>query len=571
MKITVIKELRAQPQVIIVEEGIRLKEVADSFQSQVPYRILAARINNKLEDLNIEIKEDCQVEFLDVRSQSANLIYQHSLIMIYLKAISDVLGKTDVEIANSLNKGLYTEVRFFREEIDENGKNIRKESRISDDEILLVEKRMRELVAADLPFTRQRYSREKAAELLVEDGDVEKMRILNSSNVDTMVFYCLDGYWNFFYGKMVPSTGYVEYFELRPYNDGKAVLLRFPHHSKPDQVPFYEDDFLLSEAFGEAKKWGRLMKCAFVSDLNDKIHDGSYKELILISEALHAKKLGEVVERIKEEGKRIILIAGPSSSGKTTFAKRLGIQLRVEGLEPLYLGTDDYFVERKDTPLDENGEPDYESLRAIDVELFNQNLNDLLLGKEVDIPTFDFIKGEKHFGHNLTSIKPNQLVIIEGIHALNDAMTPEIDHDDKFKIYISPLTNLNIDAHNRISTTDSRMLRRLVRDNLYRGHNAQRTIQDWPKVRAGEDVNIFPYNSKADVFFNSVHIFELAVLKTHAVPLLKAIKREEPEYAEAHRFLAFLRFFQCIEDEHIIPNNSVLREFIGGSIFMDEV
>ena len=569
MKITIIKELRAQPEVHEVREGTSAKALADSFQGQVPYRILAVKINNKLEDLNIELFEECFIEFLDIRSQSANLMYQHSLIMIYLKAISDVIGKANVEIENSLNKGLYTEVRFFREEKDEAGNRIRVETPISDEEIILVEERMRELIAADLPFTRKKYSREEAAELLVEDGDIEKMRILNSSNVDTMVFYSLDGYWNFFYGKMVPSTGYIEYFELRPYNDGKAVLLRFPHHAKPNEVPLYEDDFLLSEAFGEAKKWGRLMKCAFVSDLNDKIKDGSYKELILISEALHAKKIVEVAESIKREGKRIILIAGPSSSGKTTFAKKLGIQLRVEGVEPLYLGTDDYFVERKDTRLDENGEPDYESLRAINVELFNQNLNDLLLGKEVDIPTFDFIKGEKKFGHNLTSIKPSQPIIIEGIHALNDAMTPEIDQNDKFKIYISPLTNLNIDAHNRISTTDSRMLRRLVRDNLYRGHNAQQTIQDWPKVRQGEDVNIFPYNSKADVFFNSVHIFELAILKTHAVPLLKAVKREEPEYGEAHRLLAFLRFFQGIEDEHIIPNNSILREFIGGSIFME--
>lgn len=569
MKITIIKELRAQPEVLEVAEGTCLKTLADRVQKEVPYRILFAKINNKLEDLNTELSGDCLVEFLDIRSQSANLIYQHSLIMIYLKAISDVIGKADVEIENSLNKGLYTEVRFFRDQIDEAGNRKKIDVSISDEEIALVEKRMRELVAADIPFIKKRYSKDEAAELLVEDGDIEKMRILNSSNVDSMVFYSLDGYWNFFYGKMVPSTGYIEYFELRPYNDGKAVLLRFPHHRKPNEVPLYEDDFLLSEAFAEAKKWGRLMKCAFVSDLNDKIKDGSYKELMLISEALHAKKIGEIVERIKKEEKRIILIAGPSSSGKTTFAKMLGIQLRVEGLEPLYLGTDDYFVERKETPLDENGEPDYESLTAIDVELFNRNINDLLLGKEVDIPTFDFIKGEKSFGHNFTSIKHNQLVIIEGIHALNDEMTPGIHKNDKFKIYISPLTNLNIDAHNRISTTDSRMLRRLVRDNLYRGHNAQQTIQDWPKVRRGEDVNIFPYNSKADVFFNSVHIFELSVLKAHAVPLLKSIKREEPEYGEAHRLLAFLRFFQEIEDEHIIPNNSILREFIGGSIFME--
>ena len=499
-----------------------------------------------------------------MRTQSANLIYQKSLSMMFIKAVYDVIGKAEVEIENSVNKGLYTDVRTFMPRPD--GSVM--ERPINHEQIKAVEKRMREMVKMDIPFIRQKRSREETAAILMEKGDIEKMRILNASTVQEFAYYSLEDYTNFFYGKMVPSTGYLDLFELMPYNEDKAVLLRHPHPSNPNIVPAFKDDVKLSFAFGETKSWGRLMHCPFVTDLNEMIMDGSYKDLILISEALHAKKITETAVRIKEEGKRIILIAGPSSSGKTTFAKRLCIQLRVEGLEPLYLGTDDYFVERKDTPLDANGEPDYESLNAIDVDLFNQHMNDLLDGKEVDIPEFDFIHGRKIFGQRVLSIKQNQPIVIEGIHALNDAMTPAIDPDEKFKIYISPLTNLNIDAHNRIPTTDTRMLRRMVRDFQYRGRTAQHTISSWPKVRAGEDVNIFPYNSAADIFFNSVHIYELAVLKKYAAPLLETITREEPEYSEARRMLDFLRFFGTIEDEGVIPNNSILREFIGGNIFV---
>ena len=272
---------------------------------------------------------------------------------------------------------------------------------------------------------------------------------------------------------------------------------------------------------------------------------------------------------ITRRKKRIVLIAGPSSSGKTTFARRLCIQLKVNGLNPLYLGTDDYFVERTNTPLDEYGEHDYENLGAVDIELFNSNMNDLLAGREVDLPEFDFMEGKKTFGKRITKIKQTQPIVIEGIHALNGDLTPYIDDGEKFRIYISPFTQLNIDRHNRIPTTDARMLRRLVRDYQYRGHSAQSTISSWPKVRAGEDKNIFPYNDQADVLFNSVHIYELAVLKKYAEPLLKDIKEDEPEYSEAVRMLKFLRFFRTIEDDSIIVNNSIIREFIGGSIFVD--
>jgi uridine kinase len=271
---------------------------------------------------------------------------------------------------------------------------------------------------------------------------------------------------------------------------------------------------------------------------------------------------------ITQQKKRIVLICGPSSSGKTTFARRLIIQLRVNGLEPLYLGTDDYFVERTQTPVDENGEPNFEDIEALDIELFNRDMNGLLKGDEVDIPTFDFLKGTKVFGKRITRAKKGQPIIIEGIHGLNKQLTADIPDEEKFKIYISPLTQLNIDEHNRIPTTDARMLRRMVRDYQFRGHTAQSTIQAWPKVRKGEDKNIFPYNGEADVFFNSVHIYELNVLKKYAEPLLRSITREEPEYSEAVRMLKFLQYFKTIEDDSIIVNNSIIREFIGGSIFV---
>ncbi len=271
----------------------------------------------------------------------------------------------------------------------------------------------------------------------------------------------------------------------------------------------------------------------------------------------------------RQKKKRIVLIAGPSSSGKTTFARRLCIQLRVNGFAPLYISTDDYFVERKDTPLDEYGEKNFEDIEAIDVPLFNKNMNDLLAGKTVDLPTFDFLKGTKIFGKRMTSIKSNQLLVIEGIHALNEQLTCEIPKEDKFKIYISPLTQLNIDSHNRIVTTDHRMLRRLVRDYKYRGYSAQNTIASWPKVRAGEDKNIFPFSNEADVLFNSVHLYEICVLKKYAKPLLEQITPEEPEYSDAVRMLNFLRFFKTVEDDSAIANNSILREFIGGSVFVD--
>lgn len=554
MKIQLKKELRGQFEEITVERGITIEEIYKEVKGELTYTVLAARVNNKIERLDHRLYNDCRVELLDMRTQEANLIYQNSLCLIYLKAIEDVLGKVGVDIENAINKGLYTEIKS--------------QTPVTAKDVKRIQKRMRQLVDADVPFVREKLTREEAEKIFMETGCPEKIELLcENQHLRKIPFYSLDGFRDFFYGLMVPSAGYIQYFELMKYRRG--VLLRFPHPSNPNVIPEYVDEKMLYRTFGEQSRWGNLMGINYVSDLNRKIEEGKFKELIQLSEALHERRIVEIADMITKQKKRIILIAGPSSSGKTTFAQRLCIQLRVNGLQPLYMGTDDYFVEREETPLDEFGEKNYEDLDAVDIHLFNQNINDLLAGKTVDMPTFDFITGHKVFGKRFTSIRSNQPIVIEGIHALNEDLTRELPTEQKFKIYISPLTQLNIDSHNRVVTTDHRMLRRMVRDYKYRGHSAQSTISSWPKVRAGEDKNIFPYSNEADVLFNSVHLYEISVLKKYAKPLLEAITPDEPEYSDAVRMLNFLRFFKTVDDDSAIVNNSILREFIGGSIFTD--
>ncbi len=553
MKIQLKTSPRGEYRELKIVKGTTIEELYQEIKEELPYTVLAAKVDNRLEELTYGLEESCSVELLDMRTQGANLIYQYSLTLLYIKAVRDIFGDVRVEIQNSLNKGLYTEIKTKAPLIEE--------------QVAAVESRMREIVQADVPFVKELLPREEALEVLAGEGLEEKWRLVKSAEqVQTVKFYTLEDCRDSFFSYIVPSTGYLQHFELKKYRRG--VLLRFPHPNAPDMIPEYEDEVKLYQAFSEQTRWDQLLGVNYVADLNEKIDNGEYKELIQLSEALHEKKISDIADQIKQEHKRIILIAGPSSSGKTTFARRLCIQLKVNGLEPLYLGTDDYFVEREDTPLDEYGDKDYENLGALDIELFNHDMNALLAGEAVDLPEFDFLTGHKVFGKRITSVKPGQPIVIEGIHGLNEALTAQIPKEEKFKIYISPLTQLNIDGHNRIPTTEERMLRRMVRDNLYRGRNAQSTIDDWPKVRAGEDKNIFPYNGEADVLFNSYHVYEIAVLKKYAEPLLQQVTPEEPAYMTAQRLLRFLRFFKTIEDDHIIVNNSILREFIGGSIFV---
>lgn len=536
------------------ENGITIEALIEQFKDELPHTVLLAKVNNKFEELTFILEEDAEIELLDMRTQAGNLVYQRSVTMIYLKAIEDVLGKgVTAVIENSLSKGLYTQIK---------GKNP-----ITEEDIKSIYYRMQEIVDQDLKFERKRISREEALKWLDDSGLKEKKRLLiNNPDLKNVKLYMMGDFKNFFYGLMVPSTKYIQHFELVQYRRG--VILRFPHTNNPSVIPDFVDEFKLYNAFAEIKSWGKLMKVSYVDDMNEMVENGQYKEIIQISEALHEKKISQIADMITKGKKRIVLIAGPSSSGKTTFAKRLSIQLRVNGIDPVYLSTDDYFVERSETPKDEHGELNFEDIEAIDVELFNRNMNDLLNNKEVDLPVFDFLTGSKIFGKRVVSSHPSNVYVIEGIHGLNNIMTASIPEEQKFKIYISPLTQLNIDEHNRIPTTDARMIRRMVRDYQFRNYSAQNTIKQWHKVRAGEDKNIFPYNGEADVFFNSVHIYELGVLKKYAEPLLKAIKSDEPEYADAIRLLKFLEFFRTIDDDSVIVNNSIIREFIGGSIFV---
>lgn len=543
-----------EPRRIIRNGPAALEELAEEFAAELPYTVMLAKVNGKYEELTFVPEEDSEVELLDIRNHSADLAYQNSLCLLYLKSVMDVMGKVTVRIDNSLNKGLYTEIDS--------------DQPVTETQVEQIENRMRELAAEDIAIVREVYQREDAIEIWEEYNYMEKGRLLREKeDIREAKFYSIEGYRNFFYGLMVPSTGYLKYFRLEKYRDG--VLLRFPQPSRPDEMPENIDDSKIYEAFKEAKQWHRLLDLEYLADLNERMRGNSWKELVLLSEALHEKKIAEIADRITSENKRIILIAGPSSSGKTTFARRLCVQLRVNGLKPLYMGIDDYYLDRCDSPVDEDGNYNFENLDSIDVELFNNNMNGLLAGETVDLPEFDFMKGEKVFGKRLTSIEADQPIVIEGIHGLNGQLTEKIDDRQKFRIYISPFTQLNIDIHNRVTTTDARMIRRIVRDYEFRGSSAAETIALWPKVRAGEDRNIFPYNGQADVMFNSALAYELAVLGKYAVPVLEEVQPDQPEYAEAVRLLKFIRYFEFMDDDGAVPNNSIIREFIGGSIFAE--
>lgn len=553
MKIELKRELNSEYEGLDIPKGRTIEEVYQEVRDTVPYQVVAAKMDNRIVELTRIIDTPCTIEFLDIRTIGAYLIYQNSVSLIYLAALYNVLGDVEVTIANSLNRGIFTEV-------------MTKEA-ITDEEVKLIEDEMRRMIQEDMPIDKIWMRGEDVIRFFEDFRFTEKLKVMLKKDNRTMYrLYKVGDYMDFFFTKMVPSTGYINAFELKRYRRG--ILLRFPHPKDPTRLPDYVDEKKMYEAFSEAKRWQNILGIHYVNDLNKKVEEGDMREIVQLSEALQEQKIVEISKNIIEQKKRIILIAGPTSSGKTTFARRLSVQLKVNGLKPLYLGTDDYFLDRHETPLDEDGNKNFEDLEAIDIKLFNQQMNDLLAGKEVDIPTFNFLSGVKEFGNRKEQIQAGAPIIIEGIHALNGALTAAIPDEEKYKIYISPLTQLNVDKHNRIPTTDARMLRRLVRDYSYRGHNAASTIDQWPRVRKGEDKNIFPYNGEADAFFNSNHIYEVAFLKKYAEPLLQEVRREQAEYAEAQRLLDFLSFFDVCEDEDLIPNNSILREFIGGSVFV---
>ena len=516
-------------------------------------RIYAALINHKHVHFSECVHDQDVVQLQDIRASYGNICYQSTLTLLYLKAIHDVMGKNvTVTIANSLSKGLFTVIHA---------------GNVTDNLAKEIEERMHELVEENIEITEEYVEHDAAIELLKGAKDKKSVDLLNTaSDLKNVYVITLADEKMMTFVHTLPSTSYVPFFEVRRYRNG--LLLRFPHPNFPDQIPPYEEQKLLYDAFSEETQWEKLLKVSFASDLNRMIEKKESKDLIMLSEALHEKKIAMIAEQIQSAKKRIILIAGPSSSGKTTFAKRLCIQLKVIGLNPLYLGTDDYFVNRDEMIPDENGKLDFEALEAVDLHLFETQMNALLHGEKVDLPEFDFITGKKVFGKRITSIDASQPIVIEGIHGLNPQLTEGIDDSEKFKIYISPLTQINLDAHHRIPTTDARMLRRMVRDNRTRGRDGAVTISSWPSVRHGEEKYIFPFNKEADVFFNSQCVYELAVLKKYATPLLVKVQPDQAEYAEAQRMLQFLSCFESIDDDSIIANNSIIREFIGGSILV---
>jgi len=518
-------------------------------EGQAP--VLAVRCSNVLRELHEKIEKPCALELVDLTTSDGEKIYQRSLSFILIRAAMEMYEGIKVNILHSLSKGLYCEFDYERKLLQADYDVIRS--------------RMRQIIDANEPFEKMSVTKEEAMQVFEKLNMPSKVELLKYREQNIINLYRLDRLTNYFYGYMVPSTGYIAHFQLIKYDDG--AILMHPTKYSPFEVPAFVESPKIAEIYKETEAWGKIMDIGYVSNLNALIEDGGYKELIQIAEALHEKKIATIADMITQKQKRVILIAGPSSSGKTTFANRLRLQLKVNGLHPITISTDNYFVDRELTPKDDNGELDFESLKAVDVALFNTHIMKLLDGESVDLPIFDFHDGKRMYRNKPIKIDEDQPIIIEGIHGLNEKLSCNIYKRDKFKIYVSALTQLNIDEHNRIPTTQTRLLRRIVRDNQFRGHSALKTINMWNSVRRGEERNIFPFQEEADVMFNTALPYELAVLKKHAEPLLKEIPQEEPAYGEAILLLKFLSYFKSIDEDVLVPNVSILKEFIGGSGF----
>lgn len=537
-----------------VEEKSTLLELAARVQKDYPHDILLGSIDGKLAELHKKVKNESRIEFFTAADKPGFQTYRRSMIFLLVKAIyaaagRDVLDKVLVDFA--ISKGVYVDIR---------GK-----IQVDDAFVETVSEKMKSLVEEELPLEKSSISTDEAAELFGKYKMYDKEKLFHYRRVSKVNIYSIRGFKDYYYGYMVPNTSYLKYFKLYPYDGG--IVIQMPTQKNPEEVPEFVPEEKVYRCQKESSKWGEALGVDTVGDLNDQIVEGKIGELILVQEALMEKKLGEIAMSIAQDRKKkFVMIAGPSSSGKTTFSHRLSIQLRTLGLKPHPIAVDNYFVNREDTPKDESGEYNYECLEAIDVELFNRDMQELLAGKTVAMPTYNFKKGKREYKGDTLTMGPEDILVIEGIHGLNDKLSYSLSPENKFKIYISALTQLNIDEHNRIPSTDGRLIRRMVRDARTRGTSAKDTIAMWPSVRRGEEENIFPYQESADVVFNSALIYELAVLKPYAEPLLFGIPKDVPEYMEAKRLLKFFDYFLTVVSDNI-PQNSLLREFIGGSCF----
>ncbi|WP_234978610.1 nucleoside kinase [Anaerosalibacter sp. Marseille-P3206] len=537
---------------VTVDEGSTYEELSKMIFKDEYKKYLGARVDNEIVYLKKKVKEGKNIEFLDISDKDGHRIYGRTLVLVYIAACEKVFSDYTVNIEHSLGKGMYTEVEG--------------DKTISFKDIEEIKRIMSEMIEKDIPIYRERISKEQAIKIFKEEGYDDKVRLYNSLDRDFIDVYRLEEHIDTIYGYVAPSTGYLDVFDVKYYYPG-AILLGPTQESKTT-VPEFVEQRKLAKVFKEAEDWANILDLGYIGNLNDKIRKDSIDEVIRISEALHEKKIASIADMIcADDNVNLIMIAGPSSSGKTTFSKRLAVQLKVNGKKPISISVDDYFVNRVDTPKNEFGEYDFEALEAIDLKKFNEDLIALIEGKEIELPRFNFLEGVREPSGIRVRVDEDHPIIIEGIHALNPKMTNAIPEKNKFKIYISALTQLNIDAHNRIPTTDTRILRRMVRDNKYRGNDVLRTFKLWEQVRIGEEKNIFPFQEEADVMFNSALSYELSVLKKYAVPLLKEVDKSSEYYSEAKRLLKFLSYLKDVEDESIIPPTSILREFIGGSCF----
>ena len=538
----------------LFEDGVQYELIAEEYQNECTSQIALVVVDGKIQELMKRVNHDCELEFLTYEDVIGHKAYVRSAVMLMMKAIKDVAGMeaaVNVKVDFTIGAGYYCSFK--------NGLKLDRQT------IEKVKDRMGELADMDMLVTKKAYPADEAVALFRELGMKDKVSLFRYRRSSTINVYCLGDYYDYYYGYMLPSTGYIKYFDLFAYEEGMILLL--PEKEDPEKLPQFVPKEKLFRTLMSTAEWGIELGIDTVGDLNDKICQGDISDLILVQEALQERRIGEIARDIARRREvKFVMIAGPSSSGKTTFSHRLSIQLRTYGLKPHPIGLDNYYLDHDKTPLDDQGKPDYECLEALDVEQFNQDMSDLLAGKEVKLPTFNFKTGKREYSGKVTKLEQDDILVIEGIHGLNEKMSYSLPCENKFKIYISALTCLNVDEHNRIPTTDGRLLRRMVRDARTRGTSAEKTIAMWASVRRGEEKYIFPFQEEADAMFNSAMIYELAVLKQYAEPLLFNIKKGEQGYHEAKRLLKFLEYFLGVSSEEL-PKNSLCREFVGGSCF----
>ena len=537
-------------------EGTSLIDIYRELGLNMPYGPVSAKVNNKVENLNFRVYYNKDIEFLDITSASGMRTYVRSLCFILVKAVDDLYPCGTISLEHPVSKGYFCKLHIDRT--------------IGLDDVSRIKKRMQEIINEDLPITRYEQRTEDVIKIFQERGMTDKVKLLSTSGKLYSFYYRLGDTLDCYYSSLVPSTGYIKKFDIVKYYDG--LLLQIPNKNNPEKIEELIKQEKMLEVFQEHHRWNEILGISTVGDFNIACNEGHAIDLINVSEALQERKIVKIADEIAarqvdENRVKIILISGPSSSGKTTFSKRLSIQLMTNGLKPYPISLDDYFVNRDNTPLDENGNHDFESLYAVDLPFFKKQLDTLLEGGEVELPKFNFSSGMRESSGIKFRLEDNMILILEGIHALNPELTPNIPAENKYKIYVSALTTILLDKHNYIPTTDNRLLRRIIRDSKYRGSSAESTIARWPSVRAGEEKWIFPYQENADAMFNSALLFELAVIKDHIEPILRKVPNNCPEYSEAHRLLHFLSYFVSIQDTEL-PPTSLLREFLGGSSFV---